>query len=115
MSSTNSLHHTVHSPYTEKRDPIMEDDHFSLRYGNPIKVIHDIQKHKIDTFEPTQNHVPAALAEVVADSLQKDKTQQKPPLLKSNSSYLRDSTICSEFYHNKNGSVAEVERYEDKK
>lgn len=112
MASTNSPHHT---PHTEKRDPIMEDDHFSLRYGNPIKVIHDIQRHEIDTFEPTKDHVPGSLAEAVGDAITNNKNSGKrAPLLKNDSSYMRDSTSCSEFYHNKNGSVTEIEHVEKK-
>lgn len=106
MSASNP-HHS--SPHVESRDPIMEDDHFSLRYGNPIKVIHDIPKHKVDNFEPTKDHVPVALAEAIADKIQ----PKRAPLAKSNSSFLRDATACSEFYHNKNGSVTEVEHHSD--
>jgi hypothetical protein len=104
--STNSF--SFHSPNTERRDPIMEDDHFSLRYGNPIQVIHNVQKHKIDTFEPTKGHVPGALVEAIGTKEQEDK-KKRAPLTKNNFSFLRDSTICSEFYHNKNGSVTEVD------
>lgn len=102
MSASNS-HHP--SPISEARDPIMEDDHFSLRYGNPIKVIHDIKQHKVDNFEPTKDHVPSALAEAIGAK----EHPKRAPLVKNNSSFLRDSTICSEFYHNKNGGVTEVE------
>ncbi|CEP08217.1 hypothetical protein [Parasitella parasitica] len=108
MSTTNTPH-SIHSPHAESRDPIMEDDHFSLRYGNPIKVIHDIKKHKLDDFEPTKEHVSGALASTIGDALTSEQKQQKPPLTKNNSSFLRDSTICSEFYHDKKGSVTEVE------
>ncbi|KAL9546052.1 hypothetical protein MBANPS3_006852 [Mucor bainieri] len=108
MSASNTPY-TFHSPQAESRDPIMEDDHFSLRYGNPIKVIHDIKQHKLDDFEPTKDHVSGTLASTIGDALTNDKKQQKPPLTKSNSSFLRDSTICSEFYHDKKGGVTEVE------
>lgn len=101
--------HAVHSPYTEVRDPILEDNHFSLRYGNPIKVIHDIPKHEIDTFEPTKEHVPGALAEAIGDTLANDQKKKRIPIQRNDSSFLRDSTLYSEFVHNKDGSVTEID------
>lgn len=103
MSASN-LPHQVHTP--EVRDPIMEDDHFSLRYGNPIKVIHDIPKHKIDTFEPTKDHIPGALAEVIGDTF---KEKKRVPLAKKSSSFLRDAALYSEYVHNKDGSITEID------
>ncbi|KAI9480591.1 MAG: hypothetical protein EXX96DRAFT_563412 [Benjaminiella poitrasii] len=100
---------TTPTPHTESRDPIMEDDHFSLRFGNPIQVIHDVKKHEIDTFEPTKEHVPGVLAGAIGDTL-----HDKRPLPRANnSSFLRDSTFCSEFYHDKKGGVNEIEHMEE--
>ncbi|KAI7903111.1 uncharacterized protein BX663DRAFT_509594 [Cokeromyces recurvatus] len=99
----------THTPQHEIRDPIMEDDHFSLRFGNPIQVIHNIKKHEIDTFEPTKNHVSGALASTIGDALH----DKRPTLKPNHSSFLRDSTICSEFYHDKKGGVKEIEHTEE--
>jgi hypothetical protein len=90
----------------ENRDPIMKDDQFSLRYGNPIQVIHDVQKQKIDTFEPTKEHVSGTLASAIGDVL---ATEKKPLTREDSTSFIRDPTVCSDFYHNKNGSVSETE------
>lgn len=98
----NSPHHQAHTG--EVRDPIMEDDHFSLRYGNPIKVIHDTPKHKIDTFEPSKDHVSGALAEAIGDTL-----KERVPLVKNSSSFLRDAALYSEYKHNKDGSITEID------
>ena len=111
MTTPNSQHSSAH--HDAGRDPIMEDDHFSLRYGNPINVIHNIKQHKVDDFEPTKDHVPFALAETIGENIAQKQHEKRAPLLKSNSSFLRDSTICSEFYHNKNGGVDEIDH--DKK
>jgi hypothetical protein len=96
------------SPHLENRDPIMEDDDFSLRYGNPIQIIHDAQKHKVDTFEPSKEHVSGTLAIEIGDVSTNDNKNKKPIPC----SILRDSTICSDFYHNKDGSVSETEHHE---
>ncbi|KAI7889893.1 uncharacterized protein EV154DRAFT_268558 [Mucor mucedo] len=104
MSHSNSPHH--HPAHTsEVRDPIMEDDHFSLRYGNPIQVIHDIAPHKIDTFEPSKEHVSGALAE----SFGEREKKKRVPLAKNSSSFLRDATLYSEYKHNKDGSITEID------
>ncbi|KAI8375504.1 hypothetical protein BD560DRAFT_392511 [Blakeslea trispora] len=89
---------------TEPRDPIMEDHEFSLRFGNPIQVIHDAEKHAIDSFEPTSDHVPGSLASSIGDKISAHK---KTPMKKQGS--FRDWSSCSDFYHNQNGTVSEFE------
>lgn len=101
MSTPNSPHLRM----LENRDPIMEDNEFSLRYGNPIKVIHDVQKQKIDTFEPTKNHVSGALANTISEAIH----ENHKAIPNTNASALRDTTICSEFYHTKHGTVTEID------
>lgn len=112
MSGSPHSPRSPRSPHLEERDPIMEDDHFSLRYGNPIQVIHDIKKHEIDTFEPSKNHVSGSLTNSVGDLLTSEKQKKRIPLNKRGSSFERDSTICSDFYHTKNGSVCETEHHD---
>jgi hypothetical protein len=87
------------------RDPIMEDDHFSLRYGNPIKEIHDAPKHEIDTFEPSKTHVSGTLASAVGSECNRNKAT----LTRTDSGFLRDTTFCAEFKHNKSGKVEEID------
>ncbi|KAI8066255.1 uncharacterized protein B0P05DRAFT_553582 [Gilbertella persicaria] len=96
--------------HNESRDPIMEDDHFSLKFGNPIQVIHDTERHKVDNFEPTKEHVTGSLASSIGDAIATHKKEhQKPPLKQHSSSSFRDWSSCSDFFHNKNGSVSEIE------
>ncbi|KAI8977315.1 hypothetical protein BDF20DRAFT_836132 [Mycotypha africana] len=130
-----------HDIPAEGRDPIMQDDHFSLRFGNPIQVIHDFKTHKADTFEPTKEHVPGALADAIGNALSKQQQQQQqqqqqrqghqlhhhhhlneqngvssqgssPALSRSNSGFLRDPILCADFYHTKSGAVSEKEHEE---
>ncbi|KAI9015653.1 hypothetical protein CLU79DRAFT_765231 [Phycomyces nitens] len=99
-STSNTEHH--HMP-SEDRDPVLLDDHFSLRYGNPIKIIHDTPKHAIDTFEPSKDHLPPIFAQNLKSTPCQDsghtchKNSRKPQ---------RDPLSCSEFYH-VNGVVEE--------
>lgn len=102
MSAPNSPHH---HRVVENRDPIMEDNEFSLRFGNPIKVIHDAQKQKIDTFEPTKNHLSGALANTICETALHENHKPAP----NTNASIRDTTICSEFYHTKQGTVTEIE------
>ncbi|OBZ83534.1 hypothetical protein A0J61_08416 [Choanephora cucurbitarum] len=90
--------------HKEERDPIMEDNEFSLRFGNPIQVIHDAEKHPVDSFEPTANHVPGSLASSIGDII---SARKKAPLKQQGS--FRDWSSCSDFYHNQNGTVSETE------
>ncbi|KAG0748642.1 hypothetical protein G6F57_002326 [Rhizopus arrhizus] len=99
MSHTNSPHHP-----TENRDPIMEDDHFSLRFGNPIQIIHETPKHEIDPFEPSKNHMPTLLAGVLKEEERVKK--------KEVGTIIRDTT-CNEYFHNKNGTVDEIDHTQD--
>ncbi|KAI8384376.1 uncharacterized protein BYT42DRAFT_258736 [Radiomyces spectabilis] len=86
------------------RDPIMEDDHFSLKFGNPIQLIHNIPKHTYETFEPTKDHLPSTLATVLSTG-DAAPTKDRPSSARSQS--YRDSTSVAEFVH-KDGSVAEL-------
>ncbi|KAG1151744.1 hypothetical protein G6F37_006264 [Rhizopus arrhizus] len=102
MSHTNSPHH-----HTENRDPIMEDDHFSLRFGNPIQIIHETPKHEIDQFEPSKNHMPTLLAGVL-----KEEGGGGGMKKKEQGTIIRDTT-CNEYFHNKNGTVDEIDHTQD--
>lgn len=91
------------------RDPVLKDDHFSLRYGNPIKVIHDMPKHPIDTFEPTKEHMPPAIsgASLAGSSFHPEEQQQSPKNL-GNEPSRRDPTNFAEFFH-KGDRVEEID------
>ncbi|KAI9282672.1 hypothetical protein BY458DRAFT_496947 [Sporodiniella umbellata] len=84
----------------EERDPIMEDEGFSLRYGNPIQIIHDTPKHTVETFEPSKEHALPSIA-----SLQ---TAEPSRVTGTSSPSVRDST-CNEYFHNPQGTVTEVD------
>ncbi|KAI9354240.1 hypothetical protein BD770DRAFT_445240 [Pilaira anomala] len=106
-NSSTTLNYRCSSPVSEVRDPIMEDNRFSLRFGNPINVIHNTPKHQVDSFEPTKEHIPGSVIEAIGDTLNEKK--QRAPLTKNNSSYLRDATLYSEYVHNKDGSITEID------
>ncbi|KAI8989964.1 hypothetical protein BDB01DRAFT_718120 [Pilobolus umbonatus] len=94
-------HHNQNSNQSivENRDPIMTDDHFSLKYGNPIQEIHNAPTHAIDNFKPTDNHLPTHM---VGTLPAKNSRMQSP-------SYVRDTTLNSEFYHDKSGKISEID------
>ncbi|KAF7732009.1 hypothetical protein EC973_007114 [Apophysomyces ossiformis] len=87
----------------EVRDPILEDDHFSLRYGNPIQVIHDTPRHTIDTFEPSDPYVPAPVVAMLGT-----EKREEHKTLKKSSSFIRDTTSFADFCH-KDGGVTEID------
>jgi hypothetical protein len=104
MSHTNSPHPPHHHP--ENRDPIMEDNHFSLRYDNPIQVIHNAPKHEVDEFAPSKHYMPPSLLNAI------EQEEGRPVLKKKSSSVIRD-TSCNEYFHNKNGTVGEIDHTQD--
>ncbi|KAG1468368.1 hypothetical protein G6F56_003869 [Rhizopus delemar] len=87
----------------ESRDPIMEDDHFSLRFDNPIQIIHDSPKHAVDPFEPSKGHSP------LLPQLQ----EERPSLQKKKSSHIVRDTACNDYFHNKNGTIDEIDHTKD--
>ncbi|CDS08779.1 hypothetical protein LRAMOSA10140 [Lichtheimia ramosa] len=104
MSSTHQHHPGDHA--SEPRDPIMKDDHFSLRYGNPIQVIHDRPKPHQESFEPSKDHAPVTISPIIntTSNLEppKESTIKKAP------SFERDCTSFAEFVH-KGGVVSEID------
>ncbi|SAM02722.1 hypothetical protein [Absidia glauca] len=76
------------------RDPIMNDEKFSLRFGNPIQVIHDSQ--------------PAgSLPTHHVDNTHHGPTKAPPPRPHNNKT--RDAASFADFYHSKEGRVDEVD------
>ncbi|KAI8093503.1 uncharacterized protein BX664DRAFT_372392 [Halteromyces radiatus] len=99
---------------SQSRDPIMDDDKFSLRFGNPIQEIHNTNPSKATTFTPYQNlNAPSIIYNGT------EKTQHAPKSTnKSNhtmfhpslsSSINRDVGNFADFYHKTNGRVDEID------
>jgi hypothetical protein len=79
------------------RDPIMNDETFSLRFGNPIQVIHDSQpvsfpKHHDSSDETKDTHNDDATSTT-----------------HTRNNMVRDVASFADFYHSKEGRVDEVD------
>ncbi|KAI9321549.1 hypothetical protein BX666DRAFT_1850228 [Dichotomocladium elegans] len=90
-------HHHHHPENLETRDPIMTDDHFSLRYDNPIQVIHDAPKPETLDLEPSKTHIPIPLTGAVTSTPNLKPPKSTP--LKKLPSFERDTTTFAEFVH----------------
>ncbi|ORX53218.1 hypothetical protein DM01DRAFT_1374660 [Hesseltinella vesiculosa] len=112
--SRNSTHISRQDSFD--RDPIMRDDHFSLRFGNPIQEIHDAAKPTITSFEPSKD-TPAVVPTIAPSPL--DQEEQYHNVNNSNllcgrthheGPYMtdRDASSFAEFYH-KEGRVNEID------
>ncbi|ORZ17233.1 hypothetical protein BCR42DRAFT_414180 [Absidia repens] len=116
-----------HQQRVQTRDPIMDDDTFSLKFGNPIKIIHDIQPSNA-TAPTSMHHVPSYLPSLSTSSdgsedehdhyrttathhPQSDKksTSSLHSRASSSSSVERDVANFAEFYHNQDGRVNEID------
>ncbi|CAO3586135.1 unnamed protein product [Absidia cylindrospora] len=118
-----------HRKREQIRDPIMDDDSFSLKFGNPIKIIHDIQPSNT-TVPTSMHHVPSYQPSLstssdvsehehdydhyktsTANHPQSDQktTSSLHSRASSTSSVERDVANFAEFYHNHNGRVNEID------
>lgn len=80
------------------RDPVLQDDGFSLRFGNPIQEIRDTPRREPDTFEPSKEHMPVPVAAGLAGqpSLVVQGIRKR---LQKKKSFERDWTNYAEFTH----------------
>ncbi|KAI8063549.1 hypothetical protein BC940DRAFT_306996 [Gongronella butleri] len=93
------------------RDPIMTDDHFSLRFGNPIQEVHDAPVHAVPSFAPSKEaagHVSAFAASAEDISPPKDAVHATPTHHESPFMTDRDTSSYADFYH-KDGRVKELD------
>ncbi|CAO3617418.1 unnamed protein product [Cunninghamella blakesleeana] len=103
---THPAHH-----HTYNRDPIMEDEGFSLRFGDPIDIIHNTQKREPESFEPS--HEPSLIIPTIANSPENDITVNKNnqggggSISHIAASAIRDTSSIADFYHQKDGTVNE--------
>ncbi|KAI9308415.1 hypothetical protein BJ944DRAFT_260278 [Cunninghamella echinulata] len=106
---THQHQHQHQHHHTYNRDPIMEDEGFSLRFGNPINIIHNIQKHEPESFEPS--HEPSFIVPTIVPNSEND-TAIDSPLTKNDqhsSNATRDASSFADFYHQNDGTVNEID------
>lgn len=96
-------------PLMNSRDPIMNDAKFSLRFGNPIQVIHDSKPPPAASFpmQHVSSYVPSETKDTHDSKV--GPTSAPPPHPISHSNMTRDAASFADFYHSKEGRVDEVD------
>ncbi|KAI8342397.1 hypothetical protein BC941DRAFT_412627 [Chlamydoabsidia padenii] len=108
--------------HPKDRDPIMNDESFSLRFGNPIQVIHDSRPSSRSTspvrhvphYIPTSEDEKNNKQHLHSDQKQPDDGTMAPPSptltrTPSSSNITRDVGSFADFYHSKEGRVDEID------
>ncbi|KAI8342631.1 hypothetical protein BC941DRAFT_413352 [Chlamydoabsidia padenii] len=85
-------------------DPIMNDESFSLRFGNPIQVIHDSRPSSRST-SPVR-HVPHYIPTNDGTMAPPSPTLNRTP---SSSNITQDVGSFTDFYHSKESRVDEID------